>query len=88
MYIHQSICSFQNIFSIGQTSLELLIAENIRVRSSTNDACQSILLVLSSIVWNYGEIASDGLKQVAEWGAIGTMQKEIKNHVSVWLFDT
>ncbi|CAF1011801.1 unnamed protein product [Adineta ricciae] len=31
-------------------------------------------------LWNYGEIASDGLKQVAEWGAIGTMQKEIKNH--------
>ncbi|CAF1629398.1 unnamed protein product [Rotaria sordida] len=31
-------------------------------------------------LWNYGGIASDGLKQVAEWGAIGTMQKEIKNH--------
>jgi len=31
-------------------------------------------------VWNYGDIASDGLKQVAEWGAIGTMQKEIRNH--------
>jgi hypothetical protein len=33
------------------------------------------------LVWNFGDIASDGLKQVAEWGAIGTMQKEIKNHV-------
>ncbi|CAF0809451.1 unnamed protein product [Adineta steineri] len=31
-------------------------------------------------LWNFGDIASDGLKQVAEWGAIGTMQKEIKNH--------
>lgn len=34
------------------------------------------------IVWNFGDTASDGLKQVAEWGAIGTMQKEIKNHVN------
>lgn len=42
---------------------------------------------LSSIVWNYGDIASDGLKQVAEWGAIGTMQKEIKNHVNSCVFD-
>ncbi|CAF4293399.1 unnamed protein product [Rotaria socialis] len=31
-------------------------------------------------LWNYGDTASDGLKQIAEWGAIGTMQKEIKNH--------
>jgi hypothetical protein len=39
------------------------------------------------IVWNYGDIASDGLKQVAEWGAIGTMQKEIKNHVNFSLIE-
>ena len=38
-------------------------------------------------MWNYGDIASDGLKQVAEWGAIGTMQKEIKNHVKLCLID-
>ncbi|CAF0985774.1 unnamed protein product [Didymodactylos carnosus] len=31
-------------------------------------------------VWEYGNIASDGLKHVAEWGAIGTMQKELRNH--------
>ena len=40
-------------------------------------------LMRSLTVWNFGDIASDGLKQVAEWGAIGTMQKEIKNHVGI-----
>ncbi len=61
--------------------MELFIVKNIHVRYRIDSLIVSIVFCLE-IVWNYGDIASDGLKQVAEWGAIGTMQKEIKNHVN------
>jgi hypothetical protein len=62
--------------------LELFIVENIHVRLRIYFYR---FFRCFSVVWNYGDTASDGLKQVAEWGAIGTMQKEIKNHVNFCL---
>ena len=34
-------------------------------------------------VWDYGGIASQGLKQVAEWGATTQLEAELKAEVSI-----
>jgi hypothetical protein len=33
--------------------------------------------------WDYGSYASLGLKELAEYGIIRTLQEEIKNHVNI-----
>ncbi len=33
-------------------------------------------------LWQYGDLASNGLKDLAEYGIIRTLEEEIKNHVT------
>jgi len=37
-------------------------------------------------VWEYGGIASDGLRQVAEWGSTRQLETELKSEVIISLF--